>query len=258
MKRTLVIAAFVLGCGDDSMMANPDGPPGADAAVDAPNQIDAPGSNSDAGPLCASSDGGAVGAHKLFLNFEGVNIVHGTSCNDATTNCSFIATANFTVPQFAAAVANRQQLLDGIVANVNQVLAPYSVEVTTTRPASGPYKMIVFAPCDPTLMCATNSGSIGPYQCMSPDHNDISFVFEDTTGNATSIYYANQSLFLFGLTLGVSVNAVTDDCMCSSCGSPTTLCSLGTDVPVVNGTCLSAPAHENEQSMFSAALGCRF
>src|SRR5947207_2963067 len=94
MKRTLLLVAFAVGCGDDSMMTNADAPIGVDAAVDAPVTIDAPISNADAGPLCPASDGGAVGTHKLFLSFEPVTITTGGSCNDATTNCSFIATAN--------------------------------------------------------------------------------------------------------------------------------------------------------------------
>ena len=258
MKRTILIAAFLVGCGDDSMMANADAPPSADAAIDAPPSIDAPSSNADAGPLCGASDGGAVGTHKLFLNFEAVTITSGSNCNDATTNCSFIATANTDVPQFASANANRAQLIADILTDVNGVLAPYSIEVTTTRPAAGPYKMVVFAQCVTSLGCAAGTGSIGPVECMNFGRNDIAFVFEDTSGNANHIFYANEVLFLLGLANGVSITEVPNDCLCHNCGSTTQVCNYGTDVPVVNGTCLMSPAHENEQSMLSGALGCRF
>jgi len=264
MKRAIVLLAFVVGCGDDSTA-----PPDAtidgsviDAAPDAP-AIDA--SNTDAGPLCAPSDGGATGMHKLFLNFEGVTITHGAGActNDATQNCSFIAMTDTVVQQFAMTVTNRQMLLDDIVSNMYQQLAPYSIDVVTTRPASGPYKMIVFAQCATSLMCAgPGSGSIGPVECPpmrgSLNANDIAFVFEQVTG-ATAISYANNALFVTGLMNGLSINAQQNDCMCHVCGSTTQLCSYSTDVAVdMNGTCLMAGQHYNEQSLLSAALGCRF
>src|SRR5262249_3541653 len=149
MKRAIVVLAFLVGCGDDSTAPGDAAIDASviDAAIDAP--IDGPGGNADAGPLCAPSDGGAVGTHTLFLNFEGVTITRGgTGCqNDATRNCSFIATADTVVTQFAATAANRQMLLDDIVSNMYQQLAPYSINLVTTRPASGPYKMIVYAQC---------------------------------------------------------------------------------------------------------------
>jgi hypothetical protein len=263
MNKVIWVAVLLVGCGDDST-APADAAIDAsviDAAVDAP--IDGPGGNADAGPLCAPSDGGAVGTHKLFLNFEGVTITRGvTGCqNDATRDCSFIATADTTVTQFAATAANRQQLLDDIVSNMYQQLAPYSIDIVTTRPASGPYKMIVYAQCASTLTCQTGSGSIGPVECPptmgSLNANDIAFVFEQAGENATS--YANNSLFVTGLMNGLSINAQPNDCMCHVCGSTTQLCAYSTDVAVdVNGTCLMMGQHYNEQSLLSAALGCRF
>jgi hypothetical protein len=264
MKRAIVLLAFVVGCGDDSA-ATADAAVDAsqiDAAIDAP-AIDGPGGNADAGPLCPASDGGAAGMHKLFLNFEGgFTITHGAGActNDATQNCSFIATADTPIMQFDAADANRAQLLADIVSKMNSQLAPYSVEVTTTRPASGPYKMIVFAQCATALMCSAGSGSIGPVECPpnmgSLNANDIAFVFEQTGENAFS--YANNALFLTGLMNGLSINAQQNDCMCHVCGSTTQLCSYSTDVTVdMNGTCLPMGSHYNEQSLLSAALGCR-
>jgi hypothetical protein len=259
MKRAICLWAVLVGCGDDSTAP-------ADAAVDASAidaAIDAPAidaSNADAGPLCGASDGGAVGMHKLFFNFEAVTITHGgIGCqDDATRNCSFIATMDTMVPQFASGMgAGRQAFLDAIVAAANQILAPYSVEVVATRPAAGPYTMIVFAQCVSTLMCSAGGGAIAPDDCMNANPNDIAFVFEQTS--ATAAYYANLAIFDYGLTLGVSTNQLAGDCLCDNCGTPT-LCSLSTDSVIHQSACNpnQVGTHQNEQSMFSAALGCRF
>src|SRR5262245_21151084 len=171
MKTLLVVLVLVaLGCGDDS--AAPD------AAPD--------------GPHCPAVTGDAGGGtHKLFLEFEGIHLTK-CACNDSATGRTALVAQDSDVPAFQPANANRQQMIDEIRAGIAQVLEPYDIEVTTTRPTGTKYNMIVFGGSCGTLtgqFCGGNDGAgagLAARLCGHPQDSSIGLIFDGPGVNSTA------------------------------------------------------------------------
>jgi len=95
----------------------------------------------------------AVGPRTIYAVFDGVTLTRVTDAyqEDATQNRSYIVNSSTEViPAFDPSDIygtygmTRAQVISGIVSWMNTAYAPYDVTITTTRPASGPYTMVVF------------------------------------------------------------------------------------------------------------------
>jgi hypothetical protein len=153
----IVLVMACAGCGDDA--AHPDALQLPDAApADAPGPDAAPDAPTAACPN-PSTDAGGGGTYTVYLNADGVTLTK-SNCDNATTNCThLIMQSQAVVPPFMNGAANRDSVIAEIAAHIEEVLLPYSIDVVTTRPASGPYYMIVLGgdctltaapPCDTT------------------------------------------------------------------------------------------------------------
>jgi hypothetical protein len=251
--KTAVCATilFFCACGDDSM-ANPDGP-----SVDAPASIDAP--RIDAPPDAIASDGHCVGdggmgtRHHIYLLFDGVMLTPGN--DDSRTNHTSLINNPSTVPPFLGTASNRQQVIGDISANVRQMLNGYNVDVTTTRPASGDYTMIVFATAQ-SVGLSPGIGAIGYSDCGNANADDVGLVVDMGTGTGiNAIYYSNLVMFDVGLSLGVGTNQLAGDCMNDIGNTGPGLCSLSSDVAIHQG-CGPDGGTQNEQEIFADQLGC--
>jgi len=248
VTRALLLVWALAGCEKNLLV-------GMDASIDAPVTV------ADAPTHCpaVTTNPLPAGRFKLYVNTEGVAIMK-CSADDARTNCSTIPTGNATIPPFLPGDPNRQALIDAIVVRVQDKLAPYSVDVITTRPTSGEYAMSVIGG-DPTLIGqASNALSTGGEACSFDNHNHVTFAFDRGSGPGYNDY-AWSVVSDFALGVGLAPTGTANDCECrvGSCGSPEpSICEWGSNVPVP-----ADPPHDcartaqDEPMLLSAALGCR-
>jgi hypothetical protein len=237
----MTLCVVLVACGDGShavMDARIDSAPDAFRACQAP-----------------ATDANAA-MYTLFINTEGASLVTG-SCDDARTNCTRIITADQVVPPFLNGDATRQENIDQIVAAVRTVLAPFSVDVVTTRPASGDYYMSVIGGDSMTITGNAGVLSLAPATCNSQDRDSIDLVFD--FGFASNQRYANSILSDFGAMLGLPATTKVKDCMCreNGCADPTNApCTFGQGVPVGTANPCGV-ATSDEQTTLEERVGCR-
>jgi hypothetical protein len=255
MRRLHLAILLCVACGDDAVGPHPEAG-NADAPFDAPidGRADAPIDASPRDAYRCATDSGAP-AHTIYLAVDGVNLVHG-NCDDATTNCTSLISADVAVPPLLPGNANRGQIISDLVSQLQQTLLPYDVDVTTTRPATGPYMMIVVGgTCSQvtgSTLCSGIVTSFGTQDCGNQVPSDIGLVFD--LPNFTGARWANVVMFEIGFAIGADTTSVQGDCMCQSCGGLSTPCTLGIDVPIFAGC---SGGTQDETRIFATAFGCR-
>ena len=260
--RTILLVGLLatFGCHDNLVLPDAGG---ADAiALDAAASCPAPPA-----PL-------APGRSKVYLNTEGVTLSKvGVSCSidDAQTNCtSLIAQDQTVVPPFLPGVATRQPYIDQIVTDAQGILAPYSIDIVTTRPATGSYQMVVLGG-DAVSITGGCPGcsAISLFRC-TPSFNVVDLMFDGgTVLPQTEANYANTLVGDIGILSGLVASVEPGDCMCrfdTPCISDmavTTPCTFGSNEQTTvstdgNGTPENCGrATEDEPALLEASLGCR-
>ena len=194
----------------------------------------------------------------MFLNFDGVTLTKG-NCNDAPTNCvDYVTTDQTVVPPFLNGNADRAADIAAIVQVVNDALAPYSIEIVTSRPASGSYDMIVVGG-DPSLV-GGSAGLLGlaPGNC-TPRTNLVSMEFDH--GYTAPYVYANLMLSDIAVFAGLSASTDPGDCMCRvamGCAiSPTKVCTFARTGNVDPTVSCGRVSPQDEQAELDTAYECR-
>ena len=233
--KYLVLFALLAGCGGDENNAGPD----------AGNRPDAP-------PTCAPQSAPLrAGMHKLFVAFGGVTLTLG-ACDDARSNCtSLVTSSSAAVPAFTN--SSRVPVIAGMV---QDALAPFSVDVVTTRPASGEYRMVTVGGTAALVGGAAVQTHAVKSVCDATNHNAIALVFEGDV-DVTDRQYADTIAGAFGRMAGVVPTTKGGDCMCtaSNCGHSLT-CTFGASVVTeVGNSCMRTM--QNEQQLLMDAVGCR-
>jgi len=255
MRFTLLLALAVSGCEHDLLAEIHDAP---FTGCPTPAQV-------------------ATGNYKVYLNTEGVTLRKGCG-DDSRTNCTDIAPAdNTVVPPFLDGVTGRQTFIEAVVAKAQAALAPYSVDIVTTRPVSGDYEMIVLGG-DPLAFGCTNPscGGIAPdagcgQQLVTRDHVDV--LFDRGVNDTIETYAGAAVLSQIGNMTGLVPTTVFDDCMCDidevcldgsgHWGTPGTMCTFGSNAPTTTAVrTTGSPDNcnipvEDEPAMLKAAFGCR-
>jgi hypothetical protein len=251
MKKVLMVATLA-ACGSSN-----------NATVDAPVTHDGTVA------LDAPKTTGNAKSHTLYLNTEGVSVTAGA--DDATMNKSSIIGAPATLMPFLVGAAGRDTRLAEIATQIETTLAPYGVTVVTTRPATGPYDMVVVtddtgAKLTPSLASA---GSITPTTCNSAA-SVVSFIFPvaftGTSPAQVRNLVANQAIAIFANNAGVPISTTTGDCMCyvaSSCVAPSenAICTIGGATTAVDQSnsgieaCGDTSPTMDEAAKFLAAFG---
>jgi len=236
------------GC-EKNLLANMDAGPDAAPTTDAPAACPAVTTT----PLPA-------GHFKLYVNTEGVDIMK-CSVDDARTNCSTLLPASATFPAFLPGDPNRQQLIDAIVVRVQDKLAPYSIDVVTTRPTSGEYTMAVLGGDSSLIGAGPGTFAIAPAACDFANHDRVSFEFD--RGAAVSYNeYALSIVSDFGAIVGLAGTTTPGDCLCRFDGCGTALdpaiCNFGSDATVTTMPQFSCGRTiQDEPLILANALGCR-
>ncbi|MFT3913501.1 MAG: hypothetical protein QM704_05195 [Anaeromyxobacteraceae bacterium] len=204
------------------------------------------GSSSGSGPKSAS------GAHVLFLQAEGQVLTPGL--DDPSTGTSQLVSGTTTLPAYRAGDAARAAKLQAIVDEVKAVLAPYDVLVTTARPASGGFDLVVLGGA--STQAGLPAGVLGaaPVDCSGARPHHVGLVFDAATGHDA----ARQVVGALGLGHAVPASTDAGDCMCvadAKCTALSQACTIGgpgTTVDVNSGCGLTTV---DEGGRFLAAFG---
>ncbi|HEX5058305.1 MAG TPA: hypothetical protein VFV99_03045 [Kofleriaceae bacterium] len=245
MRKSLVfVVLLAAGCEQDLLAdvhdAGPDGPPDAAHCT---------------APL---TDAHAPAMHTLYINFDGVTLTH---CNKANApgNCSDIVQGDTTFPPFMDGLPARDGYITWIVDAVKQSLAPYSIDIVTTRPAPGTsYYMTVFGGT-PALVGADDTvGGISPFTCSAANRNLVSMIF-DFGENRTTYDYASSVLSDLAMMAGLpGTTGPNNDCACRSCAyDQYQLCTYGVDSPTIPDEHSCGLTTADEPALLRASLGCR-
>jgi len=262
MKVSALLAAALLaatGCkaslGDDG---NGGGGNNTDASNGGSNQNDAP-MQSDAPPACANG-------RQVFLEFLGVTLTKAANSDSPTNTARWLTNTSAVIPQFRQGGANRAQEITEIVDGVKQRLSTTPITVVTTRPASGPYVMVVLGGAN-----VNNGGTVGTiysyatsfHDCGDATKNDIAWVSDMTTAasgmNASTEYIADLVIGSIGWSLGLDGTGDGTSCMCgwaSSCTNATGACTLsanGTSA-ITGGNETACNVTQNEVTAFSTGF----
>ncbi len=192
------------------------------------------GGNVDAGTQ-ANPDSGMAAAcpnnRKVYLEFNGVTLTRGTP-SDATTNTASWISGTATVPPWKQGSSTRTQDIATVVAGVKSRLAMTPIDVVTTRPATGPYVMVVFGGQN-----QNNGGTVGTIYAGATNEHDCGDLVKSDIGwvsDGPSVSYA-QDLAVGAIGWGLGLNGTNDpaDCMCAwanNCNSASGACTLSASI----------------------------
>ena len=194
----------------------------------------------------------------VYLNFDGVTLTDGAT-SDATQNrASWMQIPTGTVPPFLQGQANRATIIQAITNGVVAQLSQFPITVVTTRPATGPYVMIVYGGNAQNV--GSNYGfAVNELDCDDSEKSDVAWISGD--GYTTNQRHINTTIGAIGFGLGLTATTNVNDCMCgwaNGCQKDHSVaCTLSTNITRdVNATqrCAGAPATQNEVATFSSAF----
>jgi hypothetical protein len=195
--------------------------------------------------------------HLVYLNSEGVTI--GAGSDDATQNLTPITSGAVTLVPYLQADAQRTVKIADIVAQLDAILGPYGVYLTTTRPASGPYDMIVLTDDGSAKVSAGNNGisSMTSLTCNATP-SVIGFQF----GGFQRDYVVRDVIAMLGIIGGIPHSNKANDCMCfvdAVCNTVTAPCTIGGASTPIGSTpgCGTDTGTMDEAARFLATFGPR-
>ncbi len=184
--------------------SSPDESEGTDSTGTPPGE-EPPGGEPGDADSSSSSEGGSEttdgpsepppdAAATVFLNFDGVELVESAS-DDATTNTTqfgFLAGSWSGIDPARAA---------SIKSGVEELLAPFSIYVTDSRPEAGPYTMVVVTLDSPDPL-PPGTGGISDRDCGNTTPSNIGLVFDSPSGPIREV--VNNIGFTLGGTYGLN------------------------------------------------------
>jgi len=245
MRASILVC--LIGCGGGGNGDKIDAP----LDIDAPD-IDAPGIDAARPPA----------SHLVFLSFEGQVLSPGT--DDAVTNHWVqIPDANPRSLTQWAPVADHMGRVQQVTAEVVNVLAPFDVDVVTTRPTTGPYHMIVYTHLQSQDVGLAADLLFTSKSDCGTNASQVAVVFQASeTANFPHIA-ALAAVASLGGFFGVENSAQAGDCMCRDNNAVLFTCSLtakctvggaGT-VRALNSICGTSGGTFDETAEFLANIG---
>lgn len=192
----------------------------------------------------------------VYLNFDGQALTQaGTS--DATQNrASWMQIASGTAPAYRTGASTRAADIAAITAGVRSILAQFPVTVVTTRPATGPYVMIVFGGTA-NQVGSRFGGAVNTLDCGDGAKSDVAWISDNVSPNQKVINFAVGAI---GFGLGLTATSDPLDCMCgwdNQCTSNNNqACRLSGPItrdPAANQRCAGLTS-QDEPATFRAAF----
>ncbi len=205
-------------------------------------------------PVTPNPPTGTALARTLFVNAEGV-LVRSAAADDATLDRSTIVDEDTSLRPYLALDPARTSKIATIVGLIETTLASYDVTVTTTRPASGTYNMVVLTDDGGSRIGLVDSVyAIAPITCNSVP-SVTSFVF--TKGGLEDHHIARAMIENLGLAAGIPHVSKADDCMYGGSNAgpvPDSMCTIsGAGTPVADNACgLTATSIDVHQRFLDA------
>lgn len=209
MWRVSCLALLVVGCG-----AKLDNGASSQTVVDAPgsgssgSQIDAPSGS--VTPDAPSADAPVTAARRVvYLNFTGTDIVKGANQHsDATTTIPTVGWMYGTATTGHAPAYGDQGSVAAITAGVTSRLQNLAI-VTTTRPTSGEYVMIIFGGTASNVH-SFFGGGVSQIDCGDLMKNDVGWLPDGMTAADAA------DAAIGAIELGLGLTSVDDptDCSC--------------------------------------------
>jgi hypothetical protein len=149
----------------------------------------------------------AAAPQVVYINFsDGSETLTSSDVDDAVTNQSSIGAVAryppFFWPGLTDGTISRRDLIRTVSRQVNEAFLPYNVFVTTTRPASGPYTMVMVGG-SPTLVGYDGRiAGIAFMDCSNRQPSNIVFAFPTALrGSVHGLYatIAQEAAHAFGL-----------------------------------------------------------
>lgn len=179
---------------------------------------------------CGGAATGESGPNaQVFVTFDATMLVQG-SADDARTN-TVTAPAAGTLSAYRAGAFDRETRNTSIVSALDQLTAPFRVDIVTTRPEVGNYDMIVIAGTQTEVGIGTGVGGLSTIDCANAVPNKVVVVF----GNAFPDGFGADPMASFALaglasSQGTPSSDLADDCLCwtgEHCANNTKLCTFG-------------------------------
>jgi hypothetical protein len=150
---------------------------------------------------------GAADPAVIYLNFsDGTETLTRAENDNAALNQSALGAVTpypaFTWPGIADGSISRRELVRTIAERVNEVFLPYNVLITTTRPASGPYTMVMIGGSPTLLGFDARIGGVALMDCNNQSATNVVFAFPTALrGNLHGLFVtaAQEAAHAFGL-----------------------------------------------------------
>jgi hypothetical protein len=203
----------------------------------------------------SDDDGGAKpasGAHVLFLQTEGQTLAAGA--DDPSTSTSQLVSATTALPAYLAADPARATKVQAIADGVRAALAPFDVAVTTSRPGSGGYDLVVLGGSSTQAGLPAGLLGVAPVDCDGARPHHVGLVFDAATGHDA----VRQVVGALGLGHAVPASTAAADCMCvadARCTPLAAACTIGGPGTPVDANAGCGLTEVDEGGRFLAAFG---
>jgi hypothetical protein len=244
--KTLALTALLAGCGAQLTTASDNARVDASSGgVDAPGgtQIDASAGGQDAAASSCPS------GRQVYLAFEGATLT--LAATDSTQNhAAWIGVTTANVPPFHPDLTDRATEIQKIVDGVRSRLAGTPITVVTTRPASGPYVMIVLGGTN-SIVGSSYTYATSDHDCGDTVKNDVGWV-SDTPSLS---YVPDLVIGTIGWGLGLQGTNDPTDCMCAwanNCSSAAGACTLSASIATTTSSGNTTCPNQNPQNEVAA------
>jgi hypothetical protein len=193
-----------------------------------------------------------TGAQTVFVNFNGPTISSCSNyCSNASTDHSYVIGYAWGKPAVDFAAYTDSKGRAAIVSYLKTFFAKYDVVITETRPASGPYTMVVISP---TYWA---HHGIAPLDCGNANKRDIAFVVHTGDSGFYTSYekIAQAAAHELGHTFGLAHVVNTSDIMqWASSGHAFIGGTYDTAHP--SGKCMSG-SYQNDVNLLDQGVGAK-
>jgi hypothetical protein len=143
----------------------------------------------------------------VYLNFSnGTETLRQARSDDAPTNTSQIGAASpyppFRWPTVTTGALTRADLVGRIARRVHEVFLPYNVLITLTRPAAGPYTMVMIGGRPRDINLGLDVAGVAFMDCTDAQPSNLVFAFAEVLrGNEQGLVatIAQEAAHAFGL-----------------------------------------------------------
>lgn len=219
MTLRLLALALVTCAGCGAQLS--DGPDPSLGSIDTRPDAGPGGGGGTVPPQCAS--------RAVYLNFDGQKLTRGPS--DAVLNqASWMQIDQGAAPPYQDGNPDRGTLIEAITDGVTAQLAQFPVSVTTRRPSSGGYMMLVFGGTADQVG-SSFGGAVNQLDCGDARPNDVAWLSDNIKTTQRAI---NSAIGAIGFGLGLTATSDPRDCMCgwdNGCARDDSIaCRLGSPI----------------------------